>query len=342
MVSSMGSANAASLFAGLVRSPSALSSFVVSLVAIGVSLGVHYEGWHPITALYAIVQITTTVGYGDVTPTSAPMQLFVAAYSLALLLVVAHAATKFAESAVSSQVDALRRRLRSAEVRLLGESEEDVRRRYSAFNQLVGSVLLMLAFVFFGTTFYRCYERCSCSYGHAILKGCDDSSFEACERTGGHMQTWVSSFYMSVITLSTVGFGDYTPHTKLGQLIASVWMLLGVGAVGFFMQTASKMLFDDDDDDNDPHVEETFKEEIDWKTFQQIDTSQSGFLSRAEYVSYVLLRSKLVDPNILAQINREYDLLDTVGEEKLSFGMLRAKRSKPGGGVPRPEGGRPS
>lgn len=37
------------------------------------------------------------------------------------------------------------------------------------------------------------------------------------------------SFYWAIVTLTTVGYGDVTPHTVLGQVIASIVMLLGYG-----------------------------------------------------------------------------------------------------------------
>lgn len=37
--------------------------------------------------------------------------------------------------------------------------------------------------------------------------------------------------YWAIVTLTTVGFGDITPHTPLGQLIASVLMVCGYGII---------------------------------------------------------------------------------------------------------------
>jgi voltage-gated potassium channel len=35
--------------------------------------------------------------------------------------------------------------------------------------------------------------------------------------------------YWAVVTMTTVGYGDITPHTNLGKLLASFMMLLGWG-----------------------------------------------------------------------------------------------------------------
>ncbi len=49
--------------------------------------------------------------------------------------------------------------------------------------------------------------------------------------------TYAQSFYYSVTTLTTVGYGDFTPTTDLSRVIASLYMLIGVtitlGAFGY-------------------------------------------------------------------------------------------------------------
>jgi voltage-gated potassium channel len=37
--------------------------------------------------------------------------------------------------------------------------------------------------------------------------------------------------YWAITTMTTVGFGDITPHTSLGRLLASAMMLLGWGTL---------------------------------------------------------------------------------------------------------------
>ena len=39
------------------------------------------------------------------------------------------------------------------------------------------------------------------------------------------------SIYWAIVTLTTVGFGDISPHTPLGQFLASIVMILGYGII---------------------------------------------------------------------------------------------------------------
>ena len=44
-----------------------------------------------------------------------------------------------------------------------------------------------------------------------------------------------TAFYASVVTISTVGYGDYTPKTFIGKLSIIIYILAGVGALAYTM-----------------------------------------------------------------------------------------------------------
>jgi voltage-gated potassium channel len=69
----------------------------------------------------------------------------------------------------------------------------------------------------------------------------------------------VSSFgdalWWSVVTATTVGYGDLSPVTTEGRLIAVLLMLTGIGVIGVFTATVASMFFDNDRHDSVPDVQ---------------------------------------------------------------------------------------
>lgn len=47
--------------------------------------------------------------------------------------------------------------------------------------------------------------------------------------------TWVTSYYFSVTTLSTVGYGDYTPTTNFAKIFTTFYIFAGVGIITTFI-----------------------------------------------------------------------------------------------------------
>ncbi len=56
--------------------------------------------------------------------------------------------------------------------------------------------------------------------------------------------TWVESFYFTVVTVTTVGYGDLHPTTDVSRLFTALFILLGVsigaGILSYFGSNAMK------------------------------------------------------------------------------------------------------
>ncbi len=55
-----------------------------------------------------------------------------------------------------------------------------------------------------------------------------------------HLEGWsyVDALYFSVVTLTTVGFGDFSPATTYGKLFAIVYIFIGIGIILNFVNVA--------------------------------------------------------------------------------------------------------
>lgn len=47
--------------------------------------------------------------------------------------------------------------------------------------------------------------------------------------------SWVDSFYFTVVTLATVGYGDFSPETDLGKLFTVLYIIMGLGMLSSFI-----------------------------------------------------------------------------------------------------------
>jgi len=55
--------------------------------------------------------------------------------------------------------------------------------------------------------------------------------------------TWLDSLYFSIITLTTIGYGDLVPTTPLTKLFTIIYIFIGLGIIfGFVMQIFPKKI----------------------------------------------------------------------------------------------------
>jgi len=54
-----------------------------------------------------------------------------------------------------------------------------------------------------------------------------------------HLEGWgyIDSLYFSVITLTTVGYGDFSPQTSAGKIFTIFYIFIGLGMILSFLQT---------------------------------------------------------------------------------------------------------
>ena len=59
--------------------------------------------------------------------------------------------------------------------------------------------------------------------------------------------SWLDSIYFSVVTISTVGFGDFSPETALGKIFTMVYIIVGLGVFVTAATTIADTILSQDD-----------------------------------------------------------------------------------------------
>jgi len=210
----------------------------------------HQRSLTLVECVYLMSQILTTVGYGDITPATQRSQAVVAVYVIFSLVIIANVASEAAnaiERRTANLAEELRKQIQtniierlsqtmtsnetSEETAATNENKGELRsthtlhRRHTVrwasridlpplpWTRLLRSFLVYMLFCVMGCVFYVNYP--------------------------GENKTLLDGVYMSVITLSTVGFGAVTPATEGGKVFGCFWMFFGSAAlfklVGDFM-----------------------------------------------------------------------------------------------------------
>merc|ERR1719281_2315290 len=184
------------------------------------------------------------------------------------------------------------------------------------YGDLCVATFLFWFMVALGTWYFGYFEGCTCSYGVSRIDGCKDHTQEECRATGGNDFTYVQAFYMSCITLTTVGFGDYSPMSEHGRIFATFWMPIGVACTGNFIRAFSVVFMSGQMEGRELNLE---------ACFHRIDTNGDGHLDRYEFVTFCLLEHGILTKEQFDSLHKQYDFIDINGDEKVTLEMIKQR-----------------
>lgn len=291
------------------------------LIILGVIAGRLLEEWSMIKCFYFVMQVMTTIGYGDITVTSSRMKVFTAIWCLLLLIFGGGLLNQLMARHITKRNDQIRSTIRKVWILSTDyteDDEEEIKRNYGMYNKLIASTIFLAWNVFFGTVYYRIAEVCILPDGHSAKLGAN----ETCDDVGGHTKGFAESFYMSVITCTTVGFGDHVPRTEFGRLVSVFWMPIGVASAAFFIESVSSVLANLK---NKRPLWETFNvDAVTESEFLAMDKTGSGYVTRAEFQGYVLEKSGILPRDIWDAIDGHYDDLDPLNTNKVTWQSVKS------------------
>mmetsp|Transcript_61077 Transcript_61077/g.162368 ORF Transcript_61077/g.162368 Transcript_61077/m.162368 type:complete len:363 (+) Transcript_61077:51-1139(+) len=264
--------------------------------------------------LYWQAQIITTVGYGDLCPASNDRRLMVAFYVLvgnviAGVGVMDYLTSMLAQGAEETKKGMLSKALAKSVAATGGGSAappQEAPAKARAMRgppPLVKALVGFLAMILVGTVFFSFADYCICDDFDACDVILPFGETQGCLDLGGTPRSVTQAFYMSVITLTTVGFGDDVPGNWVGRLFATVWMMVGVASMGYYLGQIAKAVTSN-------YVKSSVSTGMSEETFRMIDADNSGALSTYEYVVYMLLNFNMVDANDVQELVDGFNEMD--------------------------------
>jgi len=215
----------------------------------------HFDKVRSLTIIectYFMTQVITTVGYGDITPAYPRGQVFVGAYVtlsffvIALLMsemqeIVMGKVLKYKQDLEQSLGERLRLRREAAAAAVASGNEEGLDAADAApssnilekstatthfslrplkppVDGLISAVAIFAGVALIWVLFFHFYP--------------------------GENKAWLEAIYMSLITLTTVGFGAITPVTEGGMLFAAFFMFIGTSALLNVVQTFATFILE--------------------------------------------------------------------------------------------------
>ncbi|CAN7118782.1 unnamed protein product [Brassica rapa subsp. narinosa] len=130
---------------------------------------------------------------------------------------------------------------------------------------------------------------------------------------------WLDSFYLSVMSVTTVGYGDRAFKTLPGRLFAAVWLLVSTLAVArAFLYLAEARV----DKRNRERAKKVLCEAMSVSQFFAADIDNNGCVSKAEYVIYKLKEMEKITDKDIIPISKQFDKLDRCSNGKITLGDL--------------------
>ncbi|KAL8150897.1 hypothetical protein V2J09_020705 [Rumex salicifolius] len=247
----------------------------------------------PIDALYFTVVTLCTIGYGDIVPSTTFTKLFTCIFILV--------GFGFIDILLNALVTYI---LDTQEAVLLGAMDEN------RFNFMVNTyvidkekgrmrirtkVCLALGVVVF-----------CLALGTICLHFIEEMS-------------WVDSFYCSVTSVTTVGYGDYAFKTAQGRCFAVVWLLVSTLAVAraFLFMTEFRI-----DRRNRRVAKWVLQKKMTLGDLVAADWDHDGSISKSEYVIYKLKEMGKITQKDVMEICTQFDSLENNYGGKIAFSDL--------------------
>ncbi|XP_034698369.1 two-pore potassium channel 3-like [Vitis riparia] len=284
------------------RSPSIVrQGFVLLIVYLLLGIAIYWfnrddfsaDETHPVVdALYFCIVTMCTIGYGDITPVSTSTKLFSILFVLVGFGFIDILLSGMVSYVLDLQENYLLRSAKGVGQRDTGSYIIDVKKGRMRIRMKVALALGVVVLCI--------------GIGVGVMHFVEELD-------------WLDSFYLSVMSVTTVGYGDRAFKSMPGRIFASIWLLVSTLAVArAFLYLAEARV----DKRHRKMAKWVLGQDMTVAEFLAADIDNNGFVSKSEYVIYKLKELGKVSEKDISQICNKFDRLDSGNCGKITLADL--------------------
>jgi len=270
---------------------------------------IHFDKIRPLTiveCIYFMAQVITTVGYGDITPAKIRGQVFVGMYVLGALFIIA-----MLVSDLTNHMVEMGAKYKAERAAARGQAEE---RRTKTLSTLITPEKPSPAALLQALAVFAALDICWVMF-FSLHPGEGKTVFQA--------------LYMSVITLSSVGFGYFTPVTEAGMIFGAFWMLFGCGALVSVISNFTELMMKLNEWEN-------FRPESKTAAMDMLKglTKSQDEVTEVEFLKFGLLQLKCVSKDDLVCIQEAFANLNPTKNGTINLKVIQEHLTTPDADAP--------
>jgi potassium channel subfamily K len=269
---------------------------VLSYLIAGIIFYTQIENWSVLNCIYYSIVIVTTVGYGDVTPKTNDGKIFTIFYAFYGIVTIGMALGRLA----SAFLDRQKSIAKNASRKLLQNVDK------AAVDTSGGKSHLPSSMPKKKKTYLKWVRLIFNKSNKAIVLAILPIFVSiGCGLIIGAIEGWpiLDCFYYTIITITTIGFGDLSPSTTAGKIVAIFYLPLSVisvaHSIGAVMEEIGKR--------------SVMKQKISMKELIAMDSDGDGQVSQMEYVCYMLVKLGKAEQEDIEEIIAQFRKLDKDG-----------------------------
>jgi potassium channel subfamily K len=255
---------------------------MVVYLAIGVvGFSYTFEKWPIQDSVYFAVVTFSTVGYGDIVPSTDGAKLFSCIFALMGIGIIGIALGFIGQNLVQAQVVALQRSQRKKED-IKAETSNGLLKSLPLLRNVMLFVCPIAVMTLFGSVVVGSYEKWN----------------------------WIDSIYWCVMTGTSVGYGDFVPRTSEMRWFSVVFIPLSVGCTSAALGRIANIFVEQEIAKANSKL---LKREVTLEDLEIMNADGDGEVSPLEFIEHMLKVMHKVDQNLLDELHAQFEKLDADG-----------------------------